>query len=112
MKRKVILILLAMCYIIASIPASGAETAECPPHSDFINLCGGFAGWEDASHTYVNAAGNIVTCPAKDIMFYTATYCGKCYDEMNNSMNRTHKHGEEGHVCDETKNNNDCPLNY
>ena len=33
-----------------------------------------------------------------------------CYEEVNTSPRRTHKHGEQSHVCDETLNNNYCPI--
>lgn len=111
MKKKIIIsLILAMCCIIASIPASAGEAATCPPHKSFIHLCGGYAGLEDASHYFVNAAGNTIRCGAQEIRFWTRSYCGICYEEVNTSPRRTHKHGEQSHVCDETLNNNYCPI--
>ena len=116
MKSKIILsLVLAICCVIASIPASAAETATCPPHTSFIKLCGGFAEEESQkiTHSYdANGDGYVDNdCTYMIIEFYTAVYCSNCYDEMANSMKTTHTHGIGDHICGES-NYNACPLPY
>lgn len=108
MKKKIIIsLILAMCCIIASIPASAVEN-DCVyhkfEHAWCVNSC------EDPiniTHTYTASSGAQLSCTFSEVFYIEVEYCVECGETRYDTQ--THLHRIEGHKCG-ALNGIVCPL--
>ena len=108
MKKKIIIsLILAMCCIIASIPASAGENSEqgsCNPCGPWIKICSGF--YEAIPKEHPASSGG--DCHYNLYIFSHEVWCEQCVEQRPG--NYTHSHGEGDHTCGDVINNTTCEL--
>lgn len=106
MKKKIILsLILAMCCIMASIPASAADDTcdECGP---FVYLCYSTGEYTTSTH-YVYSADDYCTFECR--VYVAEKTCEEC---VTVASTRTHGHGKYNHTLCGASNSEGCSLGY
>ena len=96
MKKKIIIsLILAMCCIVASIPASAVtDDVVCIEHGPWLELCGGFYKERTVAHNF-EVEGYAKKCYYTEVRYYTRRYCEICAYE--DETLHSHIHGYYGH---------------
>lgn len=95
MKKKIIIsLILAMCCIMASIPASATGTCS-PGCSDWSYVCMDYDSTRELTHRYTASNGLTQTCTYLVIRYEHEAYCGVCH--YPKAGDQTHIHAEAGH---------------
>lgn len=102
MKKKIIIsLILAMCCIMASIPASAVDEVAptaitCKVHSSYYLACDYAMNVTTETHEVTLSTGGIIICEYTNYDARTYICCGVCQYIVQD--NRFHSHGDLGHT--------------